>query len=73
MPDSVIAIMEKWRQRSAPEGEKNTLEFLNPIGKQYNWDNDDLAVNVALVESEATSHSAVPDKIPGVDLAREHP
>ena len=73
MLDSVMAIMEKWGQRSAHDGANNKLEFLNHVGKKYNWDNINLDVDKVLVEPEATSHPDVPDKIPGVDLAREQP
>ena len=67
-PDRIIRLANSWGKQSRSKQFGNKLEFLNRNKVRYDWDNEEIEEEEALVEPPPAAHPGILAEIPGVEL-----
>ena len=69
LPERIIKLVNLWGKTSRSKQFGNTLEFRDRNKVKYDWDNEEIMENKALVEPSSTVvHAGTLAEIPGVEL-----
>ena len=62
----------EWERKIKDLVMKDSIQFLNRKGKNFDWDNDELSDLEVKKDTLKTIHPDIPEELPGIELEHDH-